>query len=361
VRPRTPTISTLGRTPSRTGKGPAATAPAGSPPPLDEPPGEPGAIRRFLRGALVDNLGLKFLSMVLAITVFLLVNTDRHREITARVGVTYVLPDEKVLVSERLEEARVTIKGPWQRLRRFDERELDRITLDLRRASSGDIQLTPDMVGLPTGLEVTSISPRSVRVLFDRRVEKVVEVTPQLAGRPQHGYLVAESKPTPATIRVRGAEGTIVALSAVRTREISVDGRTETFTAQTEALPPNGVEVAGSAQLLVLVVIDEELVTRKVPGLPVAVRGDSVDPARWQVTPAEVEVTLTGTLLSVEKARATVVPVVTIASGETRAREATVTLEGLDPGIGVRISPERVKISPVKPTPPAPPAPAPER
>ena len=48
------------------------------------------------------------------------------------------------------------------------------------------------MIHLPSGLTITSISPRTVRVAFDRRVEKLVEVSPQLAGRPQHGYVVAE-------------------------------------------------------------------------------------------------------------------------------------------------------------------------
>jgi len=53
---------------------------------------------------MFDNVGLKFLSMVLAVTVFLLVNTDKDREITARVGVSYTMPEDKVLISDRVEE-----------------------------------------------------------------------------------------------------------------------------------------------------------------------------------------------------------------------------------------------------------------
>ena len=84
------------------------------------------------------------------------------------------------------------------------------------------------------------------------------------------------------------------------------------------------------------------------------VAGDTVDPARWQVTPSQVEVTLTGALLAVEKAKATLRPVVRPSAGDTRSREVAVSVEGLPPGIGVRISPERVKISPIKPAPTAP-------
>jgi YbbR domain-containing protein len=345
-RPRSDTIGNLGRAAART------TPPVPTPPP--EPPHERYGIRKFIHGALFENLGLKFLSMVLAITVFLLVNTDRDREISARVGVSYTLPDDKVLVSDRLDEVRVSIKGPWQRLRRFDERELERINIDLRRAQTGDVYITPDMIALPSGLRVTSIAPRTIRVVFDRRVEKIVEVQPQLVGRPMHGYVVSEVKSMPTTVKVRGAERALKMLFSVRTQEVSVDGRTEAFATDTKVMTPDDVEPADSGQVTVQIQIEEELVTRKLPGLAVRVGGDGVDPARWQVSPAQVDITLTGTLLAVEKAKAALAPVVRPSANDTRPREVAVSIEGLPPGIGVKISPERVKISPVKPAPVAP-------
>jgi YbbR domain-containing protein len=341
-RKRADTIGNLGRSPAR-----KELTPVGRP---TEPPERYG-LRKFIHGALFENLGLKFLSMVLAITVFLLVNTDRDREISARVGVSYTLPDDKVLVSDRLDEVRVSIKGPWQRLRKFDERELERINLDLRRAQSGEVYITPDMVELPSGLRVTSISPRTIRVAFDRRVEKLVEITPSLVGRPMHGYVVSEVKPMPTTIKVRGAERALKGLTSVRTTDVSVDGRAETFATDAKILAPDDVEPAGSGDVMVTVQIEEELVTRKLPGLQVRVVGEGVDPARWQVSPAQVEIILTGTVLAVEKAKAALTPVVRPSATDTRPREVAVSLEGLPPGIGVTISPERVKISPIKATP----------
>jgi len=345
VRRRSETIGNIGRAPAR-----RTTPSHPTRPPADHPP-ERGALRRFIHGALFENVGLKALSLILAITVFLLVNTDRDREIAARVGVSYTLPPDRVLVSERLDEVRITIKGRWQRLRKFDERSLDRINIDLRRATTGEVPITADMFDLPSGLQITSISPKSVRVVFDRRVEKLVEVMPQLAGRPMHGYFVSEVKPQPATLRVRGAAGTLAALSAVRTQDVSVEGRTESFTADTAAITPDGVEPEGSATISVQIVIDEELVTRKMPGLAVRAAGDGVDPAKWKVTPAQVDVSLTGTVLAIEKAKATLVPVVRPSAGDTRSREVAVSIEGLPPGVGVKIWPERVKVSPNRPTP----------
>jgi YbbR domain-containing protein len=338
MRRRSQTIGTLGRIPARTTAPPPA---APVPPPPDR-----GVLRRWLRSAMFDNVGLKFLSIVLAVTVFLLVNTDKDREITARVGVSYTLPEDKVLVSDRVDEVRVTVKGAWRRLRKFDEREVDRINLDLRHASSGELAISNDLIHLPSGVTVTSINPRSIHVAFDKRVDKVVEVTPAVTGRPQHGYVVAEVKPVPATVKLRGAEGTLVALTAIRTREISLEGRTDSFTAETEIVPPEGVEVDGNAQVAVQVHVDEELVTRKLPGLTVVARSDG-DPSRWKITPPQVDVTLTGALLAVEKARSSLVPIVKL-TPDPKAREVEVTIEGLPPGIGVKISPEHVKLAPLK-------------
>jgi YbbR domain-containing protein len=350
MRPRSQTIGTLGRSPARVTKQPTmATRPPVVPPP---PPPDRGALRRWLRGAIFDNVGLKFLSMVLAVTVFLLVNTDKDREITARVGVSYTLPEDKVLVSERIDAVRVTIKGSWRRLRKFDPGEVDRINLDLRRANGGDFPITNDMIHLPSGVAIMSISPRYVHVAFDKRVNRVVEVNPVVTGRPQHGYVLDEVKPLPATIKLRGADAALAALTAVPTREISLEGRTDSFVAETDVVPPDGVDVVGNARISVQIRIDEQLVTRKVPGVSVAIKGDG-DPLRWTVTPAQVEVTLTGALLAVEKARGALVPVVKMTL-DPRPREVEITIEGVPPGVGVKLSPEHAKLAPAKPSSPSP-------
>ncbi|HEY0251796.1 MAG TPA: CdaR family protein [Kofleriaceae bacterium] len=345
-RNRNETLGSLGRAPARTSLAPR-TQPLPVPP---DPSPERGTIRRWIHGALFDNIGLKFLSLVLAVTVFLLVNTDKDREITERVGVSYSMPDDRVLVSERVEELHVTIKGPWQRLRKLDAREIDRVNLDLRHASSGDVVITPDMIHLPNGLSVTSITPRTMHVVFDRRVEKIVEISPRVSGRPEHGFVVAEVKPQPATIKVRGGEASLRTLASVETRPVVFDGRTESYVAESQVVPPDGVEIEGSPAVAVHVTVEEELVTRKAPAQTVAIRGDGVDAARWSVSPASVDISLTGTLLSVEKARTTIVPIAKV-TPDGKAHEVELQIEGLPPGIGVKISPERVKVTPVRPAP----------
>ena len=303
---------------------------------------------------MFDNTGLKFLSMVLAVTVFLLVNTDKDREMTVQVGVSYTLPEDKVLVSDRIDDVRVTLKGSWRRLRKIDSHAIDRVNLDLRHTTSDAIAISNDQIHLPSGVAITSISPRYVRIAFDKRVDKVVEVVAAVAGRPEHGYVIDEIKPLPATIKLRGGERMLAQATQVRTREISLEGHTDSFVAETEVVPPDGAEVVGNPRISVQIRLDEELVTRKLPGMTVAIRGDG-DPARWTVTPEQVDVTLTGALLAVEKARTTLIPVVK-QPPDAKPREVEITVEGVPAGIGVKVSPEHARLMPAKPASAPPPA-----
>ena len=307
----------------------------------------PRGVQAWLRGALLDHLPVKALALLLTLTVFLLVGSDEDREISARVGVSYVLPDGKVLVSGRIDEVKVTIKGPWRRIKRFDEREIDRITLDLSRGIAGEVPIPPDAVHLPSGLSLTSITPRAVRVAFENRVDKVVEVAPALTGRPIHGFSVATDgvKADPARVTVRGAEGVIAALGQVRTQEISVADRRQGFATEVALLPPDGVDVDWKGPVKVLVPLGEQLVTLPGGTVPVTLVGEG-DPARWRIEPAEVEVELTGGMLAVERAikegvevRATLTPEVAPRGGVVR-----LTAGDLPPGVGVAIKPAEVRL-----------------
>lgn len=338
-RQRSQTIGALGRVPART-KTPSTPPPATPVPPDPEERSDRGAVLRWIHGALFENLGLKFLSLVLAITVFLLVNTDKDREITVRIGLEYVHPVDKVVIGQPVDDVRVTLKGASRALKRFDERTVDRIQIDMTRAQSGEAEITPDMIDeIPPGLEIISISPRTVRVAYDKRVEKIVEIVPTLAGRPQHGYIVAEVKVQPTTATVRGGESLLAALSAVRTTEIQLEGSVD-FNTEAMLVPPLGVSLDLPKKVAVHVRIVEELVTRK-HTYPIALTVEEA--AKWRIDPPQVDVTFTGALLAIEKARDIVAKVKLAPSPSVE-----VQLEGVPPGVGVRISPERVKVTPLK-------------
>ncbi|HEY4244083.1 MAG TPA: CdaR family protein [Kofleriaceae bacterium] len=342
VRKRSDTIGDLGRLPAR-----PSSVGIPVPPPAPEPSRpQRGVVAGWIHGALFDNVGLKFLSVVLAITVFLLVSTDKDREMTVHLRVSYTLPADRVLVSGRLDDVRVTLKGPQRLLRKFDEHSVD-INLDLREAIAGDVSITPDLVHLPPGLSVADLSPRVVRVAFDKLTEKTVPIAPDVGGTPKHGYWVAELKAQPATARIRGAEKVIVAQKSISTKQINLADRAESFTVSTQLVPTEGVELVGTPDVAVAVQIEQQLITRTYTNLTVGVRGDGAD--KWTTSPEKIDVTLIGTTLAVERAKADLALFVRVAPADKVARVADVAADGLPPGVGMKLSQERVKLVPVAP------------
>jgi len=334
----------------------SGSRPVVEPPTEPPPPSERGVVRRWLHGALFDNIGLKFLSMVLAVTVFLLVTTDRDKEITLRLDVDYDYDrSAKVLVTEPLREVSVTLKGPLRRLRDVTERDLGVVILKTQ-GTSGELTIRADSIpNVPPGIAVTSISPRSVRVAFDTVVEKVVEVSPATIGRPEHGYVVKEVTPAPATTKVRGGQRVLAALTSIKTADVSVEGLTATTDTLVGLAPPDGVTVDPTQRIGVTIRIEEELVTRKLVSVAVW-PADNIDPARWMLSPSQVEITLTGSLLAVDAVKerlqmGTLKAVVKVpATGKVEVK-----INGLPAGVGVKLSPEIIDVKPAAPPKPPPP------
>ena len=349
MRQRSQTIGVLGRTPARA---PQSTPSAG-PPLLPEAPRR--GVRAWLRGALLDNLPVKVLSLVLAITVFLLVNTDEQREINVLVGVAYDYPaDQYVLTSKPIAEARVTIRGPWRRLRNFDERELSRILLDLRSTPNGDLPLTPALIeNVPPRLRVIAVSPRTVHVTFDRLVTKTVTIVPVTDGKLDRGYTLADVRAIPSTVRVRGGEHALAGLRSVPTFPVALAGHPATFDAAPPIDAPDGVTLDAGQVAMVRVRIEEVVTTRTVQDLPV-VPAAPTDPGapsiRWAISPTTIDVVLTGGGITIERALPKLRAIVELdhsASADgAKSREAAVRLDGLPDGLTARLTPDHVKLTP---------------
>lgn len=337
-------ISSLGRIPARTGN---LGKPIGLPPRSPEQGSERGGrIRHHLREAFLGNLGLKFLSLVLALTVFLLVNTDRDQHRSTRVGLTYLLPTDRVLVTPQLADVTVDVSGPYRRLRRL---ELDPIEIDLRDGRDAEIPITTAMVKVPSGVTVTSISPPTLRVAFEKRVTRDVAVTPVIAGRAEHGYEVGDVTVEPKQVQASGAEHDIANLTGLRTRELRVDGKNATFTVDTQLVPPDGVQAQNAGTISVTVEIKQKTESRSLGKLAVRVIGDGIDPIAVMTDPPAVEVILSGKVLAIDEAvKNGVVPTIKVTAADVAAhRQVPVLVGPLPGGVGPELNPSKIEVAPV--------------
>src|SRR3954470_9569991 len=157
----------------------------------------------FLR-IFADELPIKVLSMVLAVTLFVLVRSDKDATSGAYVKIIYTLPEDRVLVSDPVSEVKVSVRGPWTKLQHLD-RSLEPIRIDLTRVHAPEVHLDEDMVKVPAGVRVASIVPSELQVECEPRIVREVPVQPILEGQPAEGYRVAKVLAEPAHVRVDGA------------------------------------------------------------------------------------------------------------------------------------------------------------
>lgn len=325
----------------------------GAPPPrpTGDTPRWRGALE-WLRDAFVDNKRLKLVALILSLTVFTLVHIDEAAVAGAAVDVSYTLPEGKVLVSEPVEQLRITVKGSRRQIKRFDPAELDRVNIDLRGRPTGELVFEPTMIeGLPEGLELVSISPPSMTVALGDRAEREVPIVVETSGDPARGLRVARRIATPATTRVVGAASDVARISAVRTEPVAVAGESGEHADEVALVAPDRVQLEGAQRVKVLIAFEPELGVRRLGTLPVAVRAgpglDASTASRLQIEPRSVELVVRGAVLELEKidpARLTALVRPTAAEIASGAREVAVLISPPLPGVGIEVLPPTVRV-----------------
>ena len=161
-----------------------------------------------------------------------------------------------------------------------------------------------------------------------------------------HGFVATEISVEPRTIRIRGAEGVLAALSTLRTAEVRVDGRSENFSAEVPLTVPDGVEIDPPGPVAVRVAIEEQLVTRHLGKLAIAIHADGIDVGKLAPSATETDVVLTGTVRAVERAIARgIKPAVHVsASDAARDKQELITIDGMPSGIGVELNPAKIDV-----------------
>ncbi len=291
---------------TRSPEGPPSRLPSFAMPDGPEPQRSLGrAVAHWVRGAFVDNAALKFVALVLALTVFILVHSDERAVAGATVKVNYLLPPDRVMVSEPLKEVSITVEGSRRRLKRFHEHKLDEIELDLRNMSEGgEVFIESNMItGLPDGIDLISITPPSVKVELDRRQMKEIPVVVESIGTPGRGYAVKSVTTSPTRVRVSGGSAKVASLESLSTSQVRLDGRTASFRTEARLVPPGGVKVEGGDMVQVEVTLGEEQGSRELD-LPVSIKpGQGVAPgdvARFVAEPDRVHVVLRGSILAID-------------------------------------------------------------
>jgi YbbR domain-containing protein len=303
--------------------------------------------RPLIMRIFLDELPIKVLSMVLAVTLFVLVRNDKDATSGAYVKIIYSLPEDRVLVSDPVPEVKVAVRGPWTKLQHLD-RSLEPIHIDLTRVHASDVHIDEDMVKVPTGVRVSSIVPSEVHVAFEPRIMRELPVQPILEGQPADGYRVAKVTAEPAKVRVDGAKTAVDAIERVPTRPLRIaDARGPMRGDVALEAPPMHTRFLESTTVTVHADVQPSIVERIFEELPIKLVG--LNRMDGSVDPPQARLVLRGpSPLVAEVSDKTVSLKVEASLMDTRPPAKyirTVTVSGLPAGVAAEVQPDTIMLT----------------
>jgi YbbR domain-containing protein len=170
------------------------------------------------------HLGLKFLSIALAVAIWLIVGDQRSVERSVRVPLEFHnVPDGLELVANPPDSVEVRLRGPSSALGRLLPGEVVAV-LDLQSARAGTrlFHLLADEVRVPYGVQVSQVNPSSMTLAFEQSMTKTVPVLPAVDGDPAEGFRVGRISAAPAVVAVVGPRSHVVDLKSATTEPVIV-------------------------------------------------------------------------------------------------------------------------------------------
>jgi YbbR domain-containing protein len=165
-------------------------------------------MREFFRKYIFNNLWLKLVALALAFLLWWAVAHDPTVEAVMTAPLEFHHAPENLEMSvEGATQVEIRVRGPERTVRRLTPADVQAI-VDLTGARAGErtFDLTAKQVHLPDAVEVVQIEPSQVRLSFDRRSTRTVEVRPRVIGSLVTGYHIANVTADPSTINIVGPE-----------------------------------------------------------------------------------------------------------------------------------------------------------
>ncbi len=183
-----------------------------------------------LREFLFNNIGLKAISLLLALLLWLQVAGQQTVQRTLSLPVEFVNMAPEVEISNDYVRRVDVVLSSRQGTSNFEDGSLT-VRIDLRGSIPGaekSYPLTADNIsGRPSGVEVVSISPTSIRLLLENTVRKSIAVVPELVGEPAEGFQVTKVQAPRVTII--GPQSRVQEVSEAQTEPIGITGLSSTL------------------------------------------------------------------------------------------------------------------------------------
>jgi YbbR domain-containing protein len=174
---------------------------------------------------LTRNLGWKFLSLLIAMVLWLAVAREPEVATSLSVPVEFKNMRDDLDISGNLpDRVRLEVRGPSGRLSR-DSLATVAVVLDLSDAEAGErtFQIRGRNLNLPAGVVFYRAVPSQLTLRFEQLTIKVDPVILVFVNKPA-GYRIASQQFSPSTVRIRGSEDRVQAIDQIKTDPIDLSG-----------------------------------------------------------------------------------------------------------------------------------------
>ncbi len=188
-----------------------------------------------LRKVLLDNWGIKLISLGFSIALWFYVTATGQTEMTLTVPLElHNVPPGLTVVGNVTSTVEVRVQGQERILRdgAFGKKMVGIIDLSMSRVGENTVRLSPDDIKRPEGIVVTHMSLSEVKVQLEPLLRRVYWLRPVLHGAPAAGYRLAGISVVPAKITVEGPAGVMKSLNRLETMPIDIDGAREGMTVE---------------------------------------------------------------------------------------------------------------------------------
>lgn len=311
----------------------------------------PTRLGRAFKQVVLQNLGLKIVALVMALSLFSLVHGTEDAQRFLFVDVEALLPpptSNRVLVSELPEQIKLTIRGSRSLLNSIRREEIAPVQMDLRAADQRYYYFEGESFEMPAGVNVVQMSPSSIPLTWAKRVQRRIPVEVRVIGAPGRGLMLQRPLSVePSTVLARGPDTEVQLLRAIDTEPIDVrglrPGRHERWVSLAPAPPHTEYpEIKVVRVSLEIAVETRQKLLRRVE---VSMIGA---PNKARMRPSRVDILLRGPVVVMEKvADDRIVPYVDLSKQPQSAKSLTlpVSLRGVPSEVEVvQIDPAEVII-----------------
>ena len=189
--------------------------------------------KKSFRARIISDWPAKVLSLVVAILVFSFYRLNRLEDRYVSVPLAVTVGDEYVPSSSLPRSVRLTLRGESNALVTILEEDL-KASVDLSHATGEGAFKAPVVVekrGSALGVDPLEISvdPPEIAVSLERKLRKVVPVTPSFRGYLGPGYELSSFALEPAEDEVSGPASAVERIIDISTDPIELSGKTSDF------------------------------------------------------------------------------------------------------------------------------------